>query len=280
MKLSFQHVALIGKYQSPVSEAMAENVRKDLESIAQFLVDQGCSVALEAQTARHTGLTQYAALDAAGIQPGTDRRHPAVHHVRGGDHVGAGLGVGERGLGEQLQGGVVVHLLTHQTVTGPRWVRETHGPMSLPLYVRPGAVIARAMGTERPEYSLDDVVLQAFEVGTMTMMRSGAIYPVYKLMADEGAMVQFDEVLMVGGEGNASVGAPLVAGAVVPPASVLRRLAAAPLGGDPLAEHRDTADEAGLLAAAFLTHSNADHADKRFDPAGQESDLQGFGALR
>lgn len=61
--------------------------------------------------------------------------------------------------------GVWTHLLTHQTVTGPRWVRETHGPMSLPLYVRPGAVIARAMGTERPEYSLDDVVLQAFEVG-------------------------------------------------------------------------------------------------------------------
>ena len=38
---------------------------------------------------------------------------------------------------------------------------------------------------------------------------------VEKLMAEKGAMVQFDEVLMVGGEGNASVGAPLVAGAVV-----------------------------------------------------------------
>ena len=38
---------------------------------------------------------------------------------------------------------------------------------------------------------------------------------VEKLMAENGAMVQFDEVLMVGGEGNASVGAPLVAGAVV-----------------------------------------------------------------
>jgi large subunit ribosomal protein L21 len=38
---------------------------------------------------------------------------------------------------------------------------------------------------------------------------------VEKLMADKGAMVQFDEVLMVGGEGNASIGAPLVAGAVV-----------------------------------------------------------------
>lgn len=38
---------------------------------------------------------------------------------------------------------------------------------------------------------------------------------VEKLMADKGAMVQFDEVLMVGGDGKASVGAPLVAGAVV-----------------------------------------------------------------
>ena len=38
---------------------------------------------------------------------------------------------------------------------------------------------------------------------------------VEKLMADKGAMVQFDEVLMVGGEGKSSVGAPLVAGAVV-----------------------------------------------------------------
>jgi large subunit ribosomal protein L21 len=38
---------------------------------------------------------------------------------------------------------------------------------------------------------------------------------VEKLMADKGAMVQFDEVLMVGGEGNASIGAPVVAGAVV-----------------------------------------------------------------
>jgi large subunit ribosomal protein L21 len=38
---------------------------------------------------------------------------------------------------------------------------------------------------------------------------------VEKLLAEKGAMVQFDEVLMVGGEGNATVGAPLVAGAVV-----------------------------------------------------------------
>jgi large subunit ribosomal protein L21 len=38
---------------------------------------------------------------------------------------------------------------------------------------------------------------------------------VEKLLADKGSVVQFDEVLMVGGEGKTSVGAPLVAGAVV-----------------------------------------------------------------
>lgn len=38
---------------------------------------------------------------------------------------------------------------------------------------------------------------------------------VEKLEAKTGAVVQFDQVLMVGGEGAASIGAPLVSGAVV-----------------------------------------------------------------
>ncbi len=38
-------------------------------------------------------------------------------------------------------------------------------------------------------------ILQAFEVGTMTMMRSGAIYPVYKLMADEGYKIDWSGYL-------------------------------------------------------------------------------------
>src|SRR5659263_199762 len=64
-----------------------------------------------------------------------------------------------------LPEGTWTHLLTHETVTGPRWVRENHGPLSLPLYVRPGAVIARSSQTDRPEEYADDVVLQAFELG-------------------------------------------------------------------------------------------------------------------
>lgn len=38
---------------------------------------------------------------------------------------------------------------------------------------------------------------------------------VEKLDGDKGAQVRFEEVLMVGGDGNTTVGNPLVAGAVV-----------------------------------------------------------------
>jgi large subunit ribosomal protein L21 len=41
------------------------------------------------------------------------------------------------------------------------------------------------------------------------------ILTVEKLIAEAGTVVQFDQVLMVGGEGKSTVGAPLVAGAVV-----------------------------------------------------------------
>ncbi len=40
------------------------------------------------------------------------------------------------------------------------------------------------------------------------------ILTVEKLIAEAGTVVQFDQVLMVGGEGKSTVGAPLVAGAV------------------------------------------------------------------
>ncbi|GAA2224991.1 hypothetical protein [Streptomyces indiaensis] len=40
--------------------------------------------------------------------------------------------------------GTWTHLLTGETVTGPRWVRERHGFLSAPLPVRPGAVLSRS----------------------------------------------------------------------------------------------------------------------------------------
>ena len=57
-------------------------------------------------------------------------------------------------------------------------------------------------------------ILQSFEVGTQTMMLSGAIYPVYKLMADQGYKVDWKLYLQpvlsyyVDDKGNLSASGP------------------------------------------------------------------------
>ena len=80
MKSQFRHVALIGKYQ-------AHGSRSALESIAHFLQDQGCDVALEKDTASNTGLTHYPILDVAGIGA-----HCDLGLVVGGDGTMLGIG--------------------------------------------------------------------------------------------------------------------------------------------------------------------------------------------
>jgi alpha-D-xyloside xylohydrolase len=57
------------------------------------------------------------------------------------------------------------NLLTGAVVEGPRWVRETHDFMSLPLMVRPGSVIAVGSHDDRPDYDYGDgVTLQVYEL--------------------------------------------------------------------------------------------------------------------
>ncbi|MFE7549217.1 alpha-xylosidase [Streptomyces gardneri] len=52
------------------------------------------------------------------------------------------------------------HLLTGETVTGPCWRHETHALDSLPLYVRPGAVLPLGADDSRPDGDwLDGVTL-------------------------------------------------------------------------------------------------------------------------
>ncbi|GMA34006.1 hypothetical protein GCM10025876_02100 [Demequina litorisediminis] len=54
-------------------------------------------------------------------------------------------------------------LITHERVEGGRWVRERHAFDSLPLYVRPGAIIPRGARTDRPDYNyLDGLVLDVY----------------------------------------------------------------------------------------------------------------------
>jgi hypothetical protein len=60
MQTHFRHVALIGKYQAVSSGAAGASSRQALERIAHFLMDQGCEVTVEAETAANMGLTDYA----------------------------------------------------------------------------------------------------------------------------------------------------------------------------------------------------------------------------
>ena len=57
------------------------------------------------------------------------------------------------------------NLLNEQVLEGPRWVRETHDFMSLPLLVRPDSVIPIGSHTNKPDYDYsDDVTLQVYQL--------------------------------------------------------------------------------------------------------------------
>ncbi|MFG6490935.1 alpha-xylosidase [Microbacterium sp. P03] len=66
-----------------------------------------------------------------------------------------------------LPAGEWTHLLTGETVTGGGWRRETHDVTSLPIYVRPGAVLPVGARQDRPEYDyLDGVTLRVYPGGS------------------------------------------------------------------------------------------------------------------
>ncbi|GAA1997870.1 alpha-xylosidase [Microbacterium pumilum] len=65
-----------------------------------------------------------------------------------------------------LPAGEWTSLLTGEIVTGGGWRRETHGYDSLPLYVRPGAVLPWGARTDRPDYNyLDGLEMRVFPGG-------------------------------------------------------------------------------------------------------------------
>jgi alpha-D-xyloside xylohydrolase len=64
-----------------------------------------------------------------------------------------------------LPDGMWTHYLTGERVSGGRWVRERHGFESVPLLVRPGAVIAEGAVDHRPDYDhAADVTLRVYEL--------------------------------------------------------------------------------------------------------------------
>lgn len=85
MSSQFRHVALIGKY--PASGPASGTTRAALEDIAQFLMAQGCEVAIEAGTAAHASLSGHPTLDVPGIGRDCD-----LALVVGGDGTMLGIG--------------------------------------------------------------------------------------------------------------------------------------------------------------------------------------------
>jgi alpha-D-xyloside xylohydrolase len=64
-----------------------------------------------------------------------------------------------------LPGGRWTHLLTGKVAAGGRWHRETHGFLSLPLWVKPGSVIAIGAHDDRPDYEhADGVTFRVYEL--------------------------------------------------------------------------------------------------------------------
>ncbi|GAB3443372.1 alpha-xylosidase [Actinophytocola sediminis] len=64
-----------------------------------------------------------------------------------------------------LPAGQWTNFLTGQQVSGPRWVRERHGFDSVPLFVRPGAVIPVGAVDDRPDYDYaDGLTLRVFQL--------------------------------------------------------------------------------------------------------------------
>ena len=79
MSTRFRHAALVGKFN-------AANVRAELESVASFLAAEGLSVSIESETAAHTGIVAWPALDAAALGAACD-----LGVVVGGDGTMLGI---------------------------------------------------------------------------------------------------------------------------------------------------------------------------------------------
>lgn len=89
MKSQFRQVALIGKYQTVSGGSMGASSRQALEEIAHFLMDEGCDVVLESETASNMGFNGFSTMDVAGIG-----NHCDLCLVVGGD--GTMLGIGRK----------------------------------------------------------------------------------------------------------------------------------------------------------------------------------------
>jgi NAD+ kinase len=87
MNSKFRQVALIGKYQGTATGTSATSSRQALEQIAHFLIDLGCELVMETDTAANMGLNRYVTMDVPAIGS-----HCDLCLVVGGDGTMLGIG--------------------------------------------------------------------------------------------------------------------------------------------------------------------------------------------
>ncbi len=64
-----------------------------------------------------------------------------------------------------LPKGIWTDFATGREISGPRWVRETHGYRSMPMFAKPNSVIAVGAESSRPDYDFaDGVVFRAYNI--------------------------------------------------------------------------------------------------------------------
>jgi alpha-D-xyloside xylohydrolase len=91
--------------------------------------------------------------------------HLERQYMLGGDLLVAPVLSGSGDMSYYVPEGTWTHFLTGEPVTGPRWCRERHGFLSVPLLARPGAVIPVGAVDDRPAYDYaHDITLRAYEL--------------------------------------------------------------------------------------------------------------------
>ncbi|OLF12186.1 alpha-xylosidase [Actinophytocola xinjiangensis] len=79
-------------------------------------------------------------------------------YLLGGDLLVAPVFTEDGTVDYYLPAGEWTHFVTGERVSGPRWVRERHGFDSVPLFVRPGAVVPVGAVDDRPDYDFAEGV--------------------------------------------------------------------------------------------------------------------------
>ncbi|GID33299.1 alpha-xylosidase [Paractinoplanes brasiliensis] len=121
---------------------------------------------------------------------------PAVTHLDrqyllGGDLLVAPVFSEGGEVDYYVPAGLWTRFTTGEVVEGPRWMRETHGFDSVPLLVRPGAVLPIGNRTDRPDYDYaDGVTLRLFDPaeGATTVRVGESVFTVTR----DGTAVRVD----------------------------------------------------------------------------------------